>query len=171
MQMESAWHIKSILLLIRSGNRMWHGKVLMPYIKVGFPKRPGAKQKFLFAVVTLLNCPIIRDNVMQLTGSCLVTEAIFFKAQTSHKTIKKSFSKLMSTVSGLYVFTSDPDKFQCMRRVSSVSRCPGLTLAWGYLGQEEPGCARIRYQHLTLMIVFQCLIQRSLKLMERFTLT
>lgn len=92
MQMKSPWHMKSILLLIRHGNRMWHRKVLMPSIKVGFPKWSGAKQKFLFASVTLLNHCIFSNNVIQLMGCCLATEAIFFMVQTCLLTIRKAFS-------------------------------------------------------------------------------
>lgn len=116
---------------------MWHGKVLMPYIKVGFPKRPGAKQKFLFAVVTLLNCPIISDNVMQLTGSCLVTEAIFFKAQTSRKTIKKKpFQAHVHSVWPLCIY-------QCPKQISMHETCQlCVSLPWSYPGMRIPGPAR-----------------------------
>lgn len=170
MQMESPWHMKSILLLIRRGNRMWHRKVLMPSIKVRFPEWSSAKQKFLFAAVTLLNHCIFSNNVIQLIGCCLLTEAIFFMVQTCLMTINKSLSNLMPTLFGLTVFTEASNKFSAWE-VSTMCLCSGATQAWGSLRQDKPYHAGMLYKRLTLVIVFWYLIQRSLKLMEKLTLT
>lgn len=116
------------------------------------------------------SAPLSSDDVRQLRGCCLVTEAIFFKVQISPKTIKQAFPDshlqcLASLHSQLLQTNSPWDK--CQLCVSLPWFCPGT----GIPGAEITSLCPAHYRCLAHMIVFQCLIQRSQKLMERFTLT
>lgn len=107
----------------------------MLYIKTKLSKWSGAKQKFLFAVVTLLSAPLWSDDVTQLRGCSLVKGAIFFKVQISLQTIKQAFATHIYSVWPHCIYSCCR---QIRRRssVSSVSHFPGSAPVLGYLEQR-----------------------------------
>lgn len=114
----------------------------MLYIKTKLSKWSGAKQKFLFAVVTLLSAPLWSDDVTQLRGCSLVKGAIFFKVQISLQTIKQAFaSSHLQCLASLHLqlLQTNSQEEQCQLCVSLPWFCPCA----GIPGAEITSCARL----------------------------